>query len=315
MDNETTVQNEAEELADETLAAFDEGWDDKDEPGTYDDGQDEGETEAEEPETDSESEETEADADQQEADGNEGGEADETSEGETKGDEGQPDQTTSYPDVPIKYLGNEEVVKGEDVVEYVQKGKDYDRIKPKWDGVKDDIPRLRMYESFLGELAEARGVTGDIKDEIASLIDETRTRTLIARAEAKGEELSPAAAAAIAVKMRTDFVPGMNSDPEEARQEKSQQEVPKFLKEYPDVRAEDIPKEVWDDMKTNDGDLLGSYQRYENKKLKDEIKALKKDLEGAKQQKKNTARSTGSTKSVGSSAGRDAFDEGWDADY
>ena len=50
-------------------------------------------------------------------------------------------------------------------------------------------------------------------------------------------------------------------------------------------------------------------------KLKEELKALKKDLEGTKQQKKNKTRSTGSTKSVGSSAGRDAFDEGWDSAY
>lgn len=309
MDEETTVQNETEELTAETLAAFDEGWDDKDDPDMPDDGQADEDEEPEEPETDSESEETEADADQQEADGNEGG--DETPKGEEQGDEGQSDQTESYPDVSIKYLGNEEVVKGKDVVEYVQKGRDYDRLREKWDGVKDDVPRLRMYENFLKELAESRG--GDVD----GLIDETRTRTLLARAEANGEELTPAAAAAIAVKMRTDFVPSGNTgaDPEAARQEKSQQEITRFLNVYPDVKAEDIPKEVWEDVNRNDGDLLGAYQRFENRKLKDEIKALKKDLEGVKQQKKNKARSTGSTKSVGSSAGRDAFDEGWDSAY
>ena len=183
---------------------------------------------------------------------------------------------------------------------------DYDRIREKWDGVKNDIQKLRMYEGFLAELAEARG--GDIE----SLIDETRTRTLMARAEARGEDLAPAAAAAMAVKMRTDFNPA-NVDPEEARQEKSQQEITRFLNAYPDVKAEDIPKEVWEDVNRNDGDLLGSYQRYENKKLKDELKTLKKDLEAAKQQTKNKQRSTGSTKSVGSSKTKDPFEEGWDA--
>ena len=305
MENETTVQNETEELAAETLAAFDEGWDDKDEPVAYDDGQGEGEDLGDEPDTESESEETEADADQQEADGNEGGDADEGTEGESKGDEGSSDQGESF---TLKHLGEEKSVSRDEVVALAQKGLDYDRIREKWDGVKDDIQKLRMYEGFLAELAEARG--GDIE----SLIDETRTRTLIARAEARGEELTPAAAAAQAVKMRTDFAPAP-ADPEEARQEKSQREITRFLEAYPTVKAEDIPKEVWEDVNKNDGDLLGAYQRYENKKLKDEIKALKKDLDDVKQQKKNKARSTGSSKSVGSSAGRDAFDEGWDAEY
>ena len=305
MDENTTAQTEAEDIAAETLAAFDEGWDDHDEPDIPDDGQDTEVEESDEPETDEGSEETEADADQQEAEEPEGGEAAEETEAE--GDEGTP-----YPDVTIKYLSNEEVISGKDVVEYVQKGRDYDRIREKWDGIKDDVQRLRMYEGFLAELAEARG--GDIE----GLIDETRTRTLLARAEAAGEDLSPAAAAAQAVKMRTDFMPSgaqAPQDTEEARQERVRQDVDNFRKEYPSIKMEEIPQEVWNAVDRNGGDLLGCYQRYENAKLKEELKNLKKELEGTNQQKKNKARSTGSTKSVGSASGRDAFDEGWDAAY
>ena len=304
MEENTTVQTEAEELAAETSAAFDEGWEDNDEPAIPDDGQGTDIDESDEPETDEESEETEADADQQEADGNEGGEAAEETEAE--GEEGTP-----YPDVTIKYLSNEEVISGKDVVEYVQKGRDYDRIREKWDGVKDDIPMYQMEHAFLQELAEARG--GDI----AGLIDETRTRTILARAEAAGEELSPAAAAAQAVNMRTSFMPAAPSpaDTEEARQERVREDIARFREGYPDIKMEEIPQEVWDAVDKNGGDLLGCYQRYENQKLKEELKSLKKELEGTNQQKKNKARSTGSTKSVGSSAGRDAFDEGWDAGY
>ena len=101
MDEETTVQNETEELAAETLAAFDEGWEDSDEPITPDDGQEDGDFEEEEPETESESEETEADADQQEAEGNEGGEADDTQ------GEGERSETDQY---LLKHLGEEKTV-------------------------------------------------------------------------------------------------------------------------------------------------------------------------------------------------------------
>ena len=306
MEENTTVQTDTEELAAETLAAFDEGWEDKDEPEIYDDGQDAGEDESEEPETESESEEAEADADQQEAEGDEGGDADEGTEGEEQGDEGSPDPGESF---LLKHLGEEKSVSKDEVIALAQKGMDYDRIREKWDGVKDDITKLRMYESFLAELAEARG--GDIE----SLIDETRTRTLLARAEARGEELSPAEAAAQAVKKRTDFVPVGTMTPEEQRQEKSQRETERFLAAYPKVQATDIPKEVWDAVNENGGDLLGAYRDWENAKLKADIKALKKELGAEKQQKENKARSTGSMKSAGSSARRDAFDEGWDAAY
>jgi len=304
MDEETTVQNETEELAAETLAAFDEGWEDSDEPVVPDDGQDIEETEYEEPETESEGEETEADADQQEAEGNEGGDA-EAEESEGSGDKGSSDQG----EFVLKHLGEQKAVSRDEVVALAQKGMDYDRIREKWDGVKDDIARLRMYESFLAELAEGRG--GDID----SLIDETRIRTLMARAEAEGEELSPAAAAAIAVKMRTDYVPNGGTSPEEAKQERSQRETARFLEAYPDVQATDIPKEVWEAVNENGGDLLGAYRDWENRKLKEDIKALKKELGAEQQQKKNKARSTGSTKTTGSSSRRDAFDEGWDAAY
>jgi len=305
MDENTTVLTDQEDMSAETLAAFNEGWDNFDEPMDFGDGQPSGDEELEEPETEEESEGTEADADQQEADGNEGGEADEGSEGESKGDEGSSDQGESF---ILKHLGEEKSVGRDEVVQLAQKGMDYDRIREKWDGIKDDVQRLRMYEGFLAELAEARG--GDIE----SLIDETRTRTLLARAEAKGEELTPAAAAAQAVKMRTDFMPGTTgADPEAARQEKGRQETERFLKAYPDVQATDIPKEVWEAVNENGGDLLGAYRDFENKKMKEDIKKLQKELDDVKQQKKNKARSTGSTKSAGSSAGRDAFDEGWDS--
>jgi len=305
MDENTTVQTEAEELADETSAAFDAGWDDSDEPEIPDDGLDAEVDESDEPETDSESEEAEADADQQEAEDDEGGEADTDSEGEESGDEGQPDQGESF---TLKHLGEEKAVSRDEVVQLAQKGMDYDRIREKWDGVKDNLPMYQMEHAFLQELAESRG--GDI----LGLIDETRTRTILARAEARGEEISPAEAATQAVKLRMDYSAGAQ-DAEAAQQERSQREIDRFLKEYPNVRAEDIPPELWEKVKENDGDLVGTYRMYENQKLKEEIKNLKKELAGNTQQKKNKARSTGSTKSVGTSAGRDAFDEGWDSDY
>ncbi|MBQ2049288.1 MAG: hypothetical protein II493_02615, partial [Spirochaetales bacterium] len=153
--------------------------------------------------------------------------------------------------------------------------------------------------------------------DIESLIDETRTRTLLAKAEAEGRTLDPSAAAAQAVRMRLSQSPAptqsANTHEADADQTRANEMIDRFIEVYgSSVKAEDIPKEVWDEAaKTQD--LVGAYRGFENRKLKDELKKLKTDLEAAKQQQKNKQRSTGSTKSVGSSKTKDPFEEGWDA--
>ena len=78
-----------------------------------------------------------------------------------------------------------------------------------------------------------------------------------------------------------------------------------FMSAYPNVKAEDIPKEVWEDAGRT-FDLTGAYLRYQNRQLQEEIKTLR-------QNNKNKERSTGSRKSVGSAKPKDDFDEAWDS--
>lgn len=307
MDNENTVlTDQAEDL--ETSGAFDEGWDDGEETVFAGDGQQDGGDSDDDRETDEESEGEEADADQHEADAPEGEETTDGAESKetTEGKEGNSDQSDSY---ELKYLGESRTVNRDEVIKLAQQGMDYSRIREKWDGIKDDVPKLRMYEGFLKELAEARG--GDIE----SLIDETRTRSLMAKAKAEGKELAASAAAAQAVQARLKAM-----EPEEAKQEKAREEemmakrrasVDRFMKSYPGVKSEDIPKEVWDDAEAM-GDLTAAYIKYNSVKLSEENERLKRELEQAKQHQKNKERSMGSSRSVGSGATKDPFDEGWD---
>lgn len=310
MDTETTVL-EGQENAEGTPDVFSEGFDsDWGEP-VFDDGQGEDPVAVDFDEM-PESEGTEADADQQEADGDEGGETEAPAEAEGEGEtETAPDRAEAF---TLKHLGEERSVGRDEVVVLAQKGMDYDRIR----GQRD---KYQAAWDFLGELAEARGGDGELEDKIYSLMDETRVRTMLAAAEQKGEDLSPAEAATRAISQRLKYKPADAEEAkfavtEEERQERSQREITRFLKEYKTVKAEDIPKEVWDDVNDVDGangDLLGAYQRYENRKLKDELKKLKEDYAAVQQQQKNKQRSTGSTKSVGSSKAKDPFEEGWDA--
>ena len=308
MDNENTVLTEQTEAV-ETSSAFDEGWDDGEETVFAGDGQQDGGDSDDDRETDEGSEGEEADADQHEADGPEGEQADgDESKDAAEGKETNPDQGDSF---ELRYLGENRTVNRDEVIKLAQQGMDYQRIREKWDGVKDDIPKLRMYEGFLKELAESRG--GDID----SLIDETRTRSLIAKAKAAGKDLPASAAAAQAVQARLKAM-----EPEEAKKQKDSEEeqmakrrasVDRFIRLYGDTvkKVEDIPKEVWDDAEKI-GDLTIAYQKYTSGKLEQENKRLKDEIEQAKQHQKNKERSMGSSRSVGSGAAKDPFDEGWD---
>ena len=303
---ESTVLTELPET-DETLSAFDEGWDEE-----FSDFAGDGHKESEEKPTDAgeaeqNSEGTEANADQQEADRPDGegtGEG-ESSESKAEGDEGNPDQGETF---TLRHFGEERTVDREEVIKLAQQGWDYPRIKEKWDAVKDDVPKLRMYEGFLQELADARG--GDIE----SLIDETRTRSLLAQANARGEKLDASAAAAQAVQARIKAMAPAEAqkqaDTEEAAAMRKQAAVDRFRKLYGEVPATDIPKEVWDEAEELE-DLVIPYQRWQNRKLEEDNKRLQKELEQAKQQQKNKESSMGSSKSTGQASAKDPMDDGW----
>ena len=78
--------------------------------------------------------------------------------------------------------------------------------------------------------------------------------------------------------------------------------VDAFAKAHPELKPDDIPQEVWEDIfQTNN--LEASYIKYQAKKTKDENAFLKKNAE-------NKARSTGSMKSAGKPT-YDEFDRMW----
>lgn len=80
----------------------------------------------------------------------------------------------------------------------------------------------------------------------------------------------------------------------------------RFAREYPEVRAEEIPQEVWTAFREGKGELCDLFARRENRQLRQSLAALQ-------QNERNRERSTGSRQSAGSSGKRDAFDEGWDS--
>jgi len=61
---------------------------------------------------------------------------------------------------------------------------------------------------------------------------------------------------------------------EKAKQDKIQQGYDEFSKEYPDVKGDEIPAEVWEAMHEGGKSLTDAYTKYESKQLKERIKTL-----------------------------------------
>lgn len=255
--------------------------------------------EAEEsPEKETEDEdEPEEDADQQK------------SEEEDDSDNGKPEETKEEaeekkPDQPfvLKHLDQTYEVNRDQVVQLAQKGMDYDRIRTERDSIK---PKFEEYEAFLKRIA------GD--QSIDDLIDSTLAKLDVQDAEKRGEDLDEVEQFK---KLRIERVkrdaknppPEPTPEPTEEDKEKARlsKSIQRFIKAYPDVKATDVPPEVWKDYREHRADLVDCYQLYENKKLKDEIKSLK-------QNQKNKERSTGSKKSAGKKTVDKWFD-GWPDD-
>jgi hypothetical protein len=262
----------------------------------------EAEQDAEESDKDEETDavDEEEDADQQESSDEDDSEEPEDKETEEEEKEEAPDQKFT-----LKHLDEVREVDRDEVVALAQKGMDYDRIRTERDALKANEAELEEYRSFLKRIA------GD--QSIEDLIDSTLAKLDVADAEAKGEELDEVEQFK---KLRIERVkreaknpkpaPEEEKTPEDAEKERLSKSIQRFIKEYPDVKATDVPPEVWKDYRDGRADLVECWELHENKKLKEELKALK-------QNQKNKERSTGSKKSAGKKAVDPWFD-GWPDD-
>ena len=298
LENENTIQQE-EQSVETDLSAFDEGWSDtqsEEDSFALDDGEKTdpaAETPAaEEVEPESQPEETESGA---------------HAEAGTAGEQEHKEGNQLY---KLKHLNDEGMYTIDEVLEYAGKGLDYDFVRKERDELKRERAALNSQSEFLKEMARRSG-----DSSIEAQMDRIRALWKINDARNSGTTMSQDEALIRAKQERI----GTDANAEEPAGNDEHESKPNtendavvrakmfsdFMSEYPDVKAEDIPKEVWNEcVKT--GDLTGAYRKYENTQLKAQLDELKRD-------QRNKERSTGSWRSAGASTPKDAFDEGWDS--
>lgn len=200
----------------------------------------------------------------------------------------------------LKHFGETKKVGKEEAKVLAQKGMDYDNVRGERDSARSERDALKTENAKLKELEvflnEVRG------DQFASIDDfmmDTRARM---RSEANGTKFEDELAA-----LKSKQTPAEAQKP--AGEKPSP--VDEFLHRFPNVKAEEIPESVWEEVRQT-GDLVGAYVKHMESQKADEIQKLKDEIETLKQNQKNKERSAGSSRSSGNKSGKSTIAELWD---
>lgn len=235
-------------------------------------------------------------------------EAAETETPDTKEPESATEQETAdQPElIELKHLGQVVRVTPEQLNAYAQMGLDYQRIRDDRDAARAEVARLKEMEDYLKELAAPQGIS------VEDLLDGAKAEVL-----ANKEHLDRGIALQrVKLDRERKQFEAQKAQQTRAQQEQSEKEQRQrdqflqFAKEYPKVKPNDIPKEVWEKFKEG-MNLTSAYAQYEAKSLRDQVASLEAKLEAEKKNSENKKRSTGTQKSAGNVTEQDAFDRLW----
>jgi hypothetical protein len=231
---------------------------------------------------------------------------------ETKAEE-QVDYTPFLTKISEVAKYNHEPVKVEsfdDVITNFQKGLNYPKLEEK-------IAELENSEekSLIKEIADEYGVT---TKEAISLIRQGRENQKIQQEQEQYDALVENGMTEEYAKMfiennkkvaQLEKESNLRKLEQQKQQEtiKKQEEYENFFKEFPDVKAEDIPADVFEDGKKIG--LTNAYTKFQNKELQKQIQILKQN-----QENKIKAPVSGVTEHGGVVNERpDTFDKGWNS--
>ena len=197
----------------------------------------------------------------------------------------------------------------EDLINGYQKGLNYDKIQEKLENLQNS-----KAEVYIKNKAKEMGIT---VDEYMEQVEEYEKQQKAEKDQERleemidngvPEELAKEVIATAELRRQLQAKENELKEKEEASKKKEQEnkEYEEFLKNFPDVNPEDIPKEVFEDAVNSN--LSSAYMKY---KLQD----LENQLKVAKQNEKNSASTVGGVTETGTTQEKhtsDPFIEGFD---
>lgn len=211
----------------------------------------------------------------------------------------------------IQYNGKTEQMTREELIQLAQKGRDYDHTRQERDQLRQYREQNGKAIEYLEKVARKNGM------DIQGFLNEMQRRELTDGGMSEQE-----AARELDMRRREEEVQRGREELEAQRrqeadsrrqaQEKTERmrtDIAGFLKAYPQVKPDDIPKEVWD--RVNQGEsLAAAYAQHEVAQLKAQAQQLQTEIEALRQNQNNAQRTPGS---LGGSSGAelDEIDRLW----
>lgn len=217
-------------------------------------------------------------------------------QGETGAKE-QPAETFTllHLDDPPRNVGREEVIR------LAQQGLDYERVRQE----RDILRASRQEDQQVVELV--KGFAARSGMSVAEYVDYCRTQDLMAQ----GVNEATAKAQVEIEKQRLqmdkqaqeaqDAETAANAERERAQAQRKDMEA--FLAVYPNVKATEIPKEVWQRVAAG-GSLVTEYTRWENTQLRAQL--------AARESQQNAAEKAPGSMTSRGQKGRKTIDDYWD---
>lgn len=184
----------------------------------------------------------------------------------------------------LKYNGEAvRIDKFDDLVSTYQKGLNYDKVKAKANADKENEDVL----NYITSKAQSMGISSkeyiqrvkNYEKEQEKAKIEQQVQTLIDRGIDEETARSVAETRAYMEQLKNDRAEFEKEKAEAKAQKEKDREYEEFLKAYPDVKASEIPAEVFEDAKTMG--LKSAYAQYENKLLKETIKQMEQNNKNA----------------------------------
>jgi hypothetical protein len=207
------------------------------------------------------------------------------------------------PFMTVKYNGAEQNLSKEDAITFAQKGMNYDKIHNQLEQLRND-PTMKVF----AEQAQRAGLS---LPEYAQRLQQFQAESEMTRIANEFKRENPDVTDEVARKYaEAQYQNAAMQKQQQQAQQLAQIEADKqkmaysqleaFLNVYPNVDIEHLPVEVIDEINAGEP-LLSAYRAYENKQMKDTIKALR-------QNKDNEAVATGNlSENKGSMEGGDPF--------
>lgn len=229
-----------------------------------------------------------------------GDEGEEDDGGEPQDDDGAADDGEKF---PVKWLGETKELTRDEVIQYAQKGMDYDRTKQALHALREEADALRAFKTE--HEAQIEEMTAYLKEagktSLGDVLDDLRVSELIG----KGDSADLAREKIRAARLERQLAANAQRQTEQDEgKRKAQADLEAFQKEYPDVKVDEaLLKELGDDLKAT-GNLTRAYEKMQRRKLEADNAALRKQIEADKQKASNKRRTTGSQKSSGNVSGK-----------